>query len=316
MLTARTSGVNRKLALAVSPQSLLFEVGDEGGRVVGDNGVDFGVDEFVPLGRGVGGPGDDLETGLVGFGDAGLGDEGEVGGDDGGSGFAGNGEEVLKSILVEGGEADIGEEIFHLVESAEVEGLDDDAGAKVMLFDGGGEEAGEFGGRGRQFGLIGEALGFDVELKGSARGEGEHLIEGGDMGAGDGLLKGERRILPFAAIPLAEFEEGHLMNGLRYAGAVAEFRVDLRVVGNDEDIVAGDGEVEFQSIDARLDGVFEGGEGVFGAHGARAAVSVDLDGLGRESHCGQESRQTQYHDHSIANRSVVVEVLLLREFSM
>jgi hypothetical protein len=35
-------------------------------------------------------------------------------------------------------------------------------------------------------------------------------------------------------------------------------------------------------------------------------VSVDLDGLGSEGHCGQESRQTQYHDHSIANWSFML----------
>lgn len=45
----------------------------------------------------------------MGFGDAGGGDEGVVGRDDAGAGFAGDGEKVFQPRLVEGGEADIGE---------------------------------------------------------------------------------------------------------------------------------------------------------------------------------------------------------------
>jgi len=41
-------------------------------------------------------------------------------------------------------------------------------------------------------GWFGEALGLDIELDGCALGEVEDFVEGGDFGAGDGDLRGER----------------------------------------------------------------------------------------------------------------------------
>lgn len=75
-------------------------------------------------------------------------------------------------------------------------------------------------------------------------------------------------------------------------------------MGDDEDIVTGDGEVEFKDVGPCLDGVFKGGKSVFGAHGSRSAMSMDLNGLCGERHGGEDSRQTQYHAHRIANQQL------------
>lgn len=96
----------------------------------------------------------------------------------------------------------------------------------MVLFNGSGEEAGEFGGRRRQLGPGGIDLGFDVEVKVAPGRQRQHLIESGYPGSWNSLLHGERRI-PFpAAVPLAEFDEGHLMDGPRFARPFAELWID------------------------------------------------------------------------------------------
>jgi hypothetical protein len=62
-------------------------------------------------------------------------------------------------------------------------------------------------------------------------------------------------------------------------------------VGDDEDVVPGDGEVKLEGFDSEADGVLEGGESVLGASGAASAVSVDLNGLrlgGEGQSCGEQ----------------------------
>jgi hypothetical protein len=71
------------------------------------------------------------------------------------------------------------------------------------------------------------------------------------------------------------------------------------VVGDDEDVVFGDGEVELENVDALFDGVSERREGVFGPDGAGAAVAVDLyaGGCVSEGHDKQESGQYNRVSH-------------------
>ena len=61
----------------------------------------------------------------------------------------------------------------------------------------------------------------------------------------------------------------------------------LREVGrvrDDEDVVFGDGEIEFEGVGTDIDAMLEGGDGVLGAGCASSAMGVDEDGLGG---CGE-----------------------------
>ena len=82
-----------------------------------------------------------------------------------------------------------------------------------------------------------------------------------DVGAGGG-----------AAVEGTDFGEGEGVDGAA---------VELQVVVNNELIVLGDDDIEFEDVGADGEGVFEGGEGVFGAECAATAVTED-EGFGGE----------------------------------
>lgn len=281
---------------------------DKGGGIVGNDGVDLGGDELVPLIGRVGGPGDHLESGFVGALYLFLRDQQVVGGDDAGAGFAGEILVVLEDTLVEGGETDGRIEFLHGVEGAEVEGLDDDAGLEFVAVDGIVNEAGEFFGRWGQLGLGFEDFGFDVVFEFAFGSEGEDFFECRDTGSGDGLLFGEIGVLFGAAVPGAKFGEGHLADGSMGLAAGTDGGVHGWVVRHDEDVVLRYGEIEFENVDADGDGVLEGGQGVFGALGASAAMAVDEDfrgGGGEGNHYKQQQNKSGgsrwgYHVLSIA----------------
>ena len=60
----------------------------------------------------------------------------------------------------------------------------------------------------------------------------------------------------------------------------AHGRLEDRVVRDDDDVVLRDGHVHLERVDSLLDGVLEGGQGVFGTAGAGAAVAVDENARG------------------------------------
>jgi hypothetical protein len=55
-------------------------------------------------------------------------------------------------------------------------------------------------------------------------------------------------------------------------------------VGDDENVVFGDGEVQLEDVGSNVDAVLEGGDGVLGAGCASSAMGVYEDGLGG---CGE-----------------------------
>ena len=136
----------------------------------------------------------------------------EVRADDGGAGFLGQIEQravgLLHAVGVKGGEAHSGLQTLHGVEGAEVEGLQDHAAGEAVGAD---YVAHQFGEALRRWGLVGLGrgdLGFDVELDLGAFGfdEVEDLLEGGDAGAGDGLLFGEAGVGLGAAVVLLKLK--------------------------------------------------------------------------------------------------------------
>lgn len=229
-------------------------------------------------------------------------DGGEVGANDVGAGFLGEIDQgavrFFHAVGVEGGEAHCGFEALHRVEGAVVERLQDDARGEAVGTDDVADHFAEaLGGRGL-FRLRRGDFGFDVEFDFAVFGfdEVEYLLQRGDAGAGDGLLFGEAGVGLGAAVPEAELGDGHLADeGFGVGGTLAVGGVHVRVMGDDQDVVRGDGEVELEDVDALFHGVGEGGEGVFGSERAGAAVAVDLNagsGVGK----GHESKENgQYN---------------------
>lgn len=246
------------------------------------------------------------DEGLIGAEDLGTGDFGDMG-----EAFvviAETHEGVGSGIFEEGGEADSGIEFAHRLEGAEVEALEDDAGLEIMTADRSVDHGGEDFRRGGKGGVGWKAFGFYIELKGALGGEAEDFVEGGDGGVRDGDLVGEVGEGVGAAIILAELGEGEGVDeGARREGwTVAsplrgEGGLEVRVggfglgeigrVGDDEDVVFCDGEVEFEDVGADFDGVKEGREGVFRAEGAAPAVGVDEDGATRGLGCWGRKRR-------------------------
>jgi carboxymethylenebutenolidase len=156
--------------------------GEQRYRVVGDDGVYAGVGHFLPLLGGVGCPGGDLRAGLMRGGDLLGRHHHPVGADDLRSGLFGDGGEVLRRVGMahqgvelraadERGEPDGWILLAHLGQGAPVEALQDDAGrVDVVLLDGGDDQGYELRRRRREFGMIGKALGLDVELHGCSLG--------------------------------------------------------------------------------------------------------------------------------------------------
>lgn len=83
----------------------------------------------------------------------------------------------------------------------------------------------------------------------------------GEVGTGGG-----------AAVEGADFGEGEGVDGAA---------VEFEVVVNNELVVLGDDDVEFEDVGADGEGVFKGGDGVFRAEGTAAAVAED-EGFGGE----------------------------------
>ena len=83
----------------------------------------------------------------------------------------------------------------------------------------------------------------------------------GEVGTGGG-----------AAVEGADFGEGEGVDGAA---------VEFEVVVNNELVVLGDDDVEFEDVGADGEGVFKGGDGVFRAEGPAAAVAED-EGFGGE----------------------------------
>jgi hypothetical protein len=74
-------------------------------------------------------------------------------------------------------------------------------------------------------------------------------------------------------------------------------------VRDDEDVILGDGQVQFENVCSVFDGVLEGRDGVFGASSAASAVSVDEDGLctGRKGRKNKEKgEQSKEHEDRFA----------------
>lgn len=263
-------------------------MGNQARWVVGDDGVDAGVDEAVPFGRGVGSPGNDLKSGLAQGGDGGAVNKGVMGRGDGGGGVAGESDEVAGASGVESGTPDIGGKPGGGSEGAEIEGLDDDAAFQVVAADGVDEQASEVVRRGGEFGFGGRDFRFDIELEFAARGEGEHFVEGGDAGAGHGLLLREGGVDERAAVPAAEFGERHFADDAGGVGrSLAQRLGQDGVMGNHENVVAGDGEVEFEHVGAGFNGVLKRWQRVLRPRGAGAAVAVNQDfRIGFDTHQG------------------------------
>jgi len=129
------------------------------------------------------------------------------------------------------------------------------------------------------------------------------------VGVGDGDLLVERDELSGTAVVLAKLGEGEGVDeaagrklGASAMALVREHRVHAGVVvvglgevgrvRDDEDVVLGDSEVEFEGLDLEADGVLEGREGVFRARGTASAMCVDLDGLGGERQgCSEQKKR-------------------------
>src|SRR5579872_600694 len=146
-----------------------------------------------------------------------------------------------------------------------------------MAVDGLEQQLGEAAGRGSELGAIGKALDFDVEQEAATAGKSKDFIERRYARAGHGLLTGELGIDERTAVPRAKFAESELADDVAAAGVPADLEIQNGIVGDDENVVAGDVDVHLDSVGARVDGVLEGRQRVFREHGARAAVTVDLD---------------------------------------
>lgn len=165
------------------------------------------------------------------------------------TGFAGDFEKAFGTAHVECSGGDFGGQACDGVQDAEIEGRDEDALVQVVAADDCQDHSCELLRRRSQVGLLGIGLHFDIEDEGAPGGQVEDLIECGEQGLGGGQIA-----------DVATFELG--------------------IVGDHEDVVAGDGYVELDGIDADGDGVFKAGERVFRQDGARAAMAVDGDGTG------------------------------------
>ncbi len=221
--------------------------------------------------------------------------------------------DVVAGLSEEGGAADAGIEGLHGAKGAEVEALKDDAGLEMVALDRLVDEGDEGLGAGGHLGVVDEDLGLDVEAEVALGGEVEDLFKGRDGGVGHGNLVGEAGD-GVAAVVLLDLSEGERVDrgSGSEGGPVALALVaqdggdagifggglgDVGRVGDDEDVVFGDGQVQFEHVDSVMDGVLEGRDGVFGLGGSASAVGVDLDGwVGlifweRLARCGERAQE-------------------------
>lgn len=237
------------------------------------------------MGRIVGGAGVDGDAGVFESFDDGSVDDRNVDHLDGvGAEGAGGGDIVGEPLAgIEKNEGHPRGQFAHGVEGAVVEALEDDLGddlvAEQLLVDSGGEPVGVDGR---------VDFGFDHETGAAFLGEGEDFGEGRDAFAGDEFLPGEVRAGGGTAVEGADFGEGEAADGM-----AAEFEV----VVNNEVVIFGDDDVELQDVGAHGEGVFEGGDSVFRAEGATAAVAED-EGVGDKGEGGEE-KQAEAHGGSL-----------------
>ena len=133
----------------------------------------------------------------------------------------------------------------------------------------------KLGGRRGQFRMIRKALGLDVEQELALGRESEDLIERRHARARHGLLPGKRRILHFAAVPLANLGQRQRVDH-RLAGRVrCTPEGAAGIVRDHQDVVLGDRHVELQRVHALRDRVFERRQSVLRTKRARAAMAVN-----------------------------------------
>lgn len=229
--------------------------------VVGEDAVNLEVDEALPLGGVVGGSDVDGDPGgFEGLDDISV-DDGDVDHLDGlgaeGVGRGGVVSELLAGVQED--ERNLRVEFAHGMERAVVEALQHHlAGDTVvadLLIHGSGEPLGVD---------RGVDLGLDHQTGVAFPGEGEDFGERGDAFAGDELLLREVGAAGGAAVEGADFGKGHRVD--RLAG-------EIEVMMDDELIVLGDDDVEFEDVGSYLEGVFKGGDRVFRAESPAAAMA-------------------------------------------
>jgi hypothetical protein len=157
--------------------------------------------------------------------------------------------------------------------------------------------------------VAGEAFGFHVELEGAERSEVEDLVEGGDRRVRDRDLVREVGEGVRAAVVLLDLREREGADdgarGQRRAVALALVAPGLgdsimagrlgeewRVRDN-QHIVFGHGEVEFQDIRADFDAVVKAGKGVLRPVGAAAAMGVHKYGAWGRRRAGRSGSRSR-----------------------
>src|SRR5579871_1287960 len=123
----------------------------------------------------------------------------------------------------------------------------------------------------------GEALDLDIELNLESREERQYLVKRGNPRPGQKSLSGKARILQRAAVVRFHFGEGKIPNRGARTRSPANLRINIRIVGDDYDVIFGNGDVHLQVVGAGLDGVFKSTDGVFRQQGASASVPMHQD---------------------------------------
>ena len=79
--------------------------------------------------------------------------------------------------------------------------------------------------------------------------------------------------------------------------ALTMLRIDERIVRDDENVVTGDRQIEFDRGDTHFERILKGGQGIFWSHGAGATMAFDIERVRADA---DEKTQKTFHGVCLA----------------
>lgn len=132
------------------------------------------------------------------------------------------------------------------------------------------------------------ALHLDIEPEAWRFCERENFVERRHASARKRFLLGKVGIAKRSAIPLLQFCQRHLADERFTNGTLADFGIHRSIMRDDEHVIPGRPEVQFNPVSALPDGVFKAGDRIFREDGSGSAVSMNGQMSGRSERSYQQ----------------------------